>query len=1012
MTYPVCPSELILRNTRHGHATRQFALATVGLVALSIASTSAFAQDVAPPSPAAADAGPASGGEIVVTGSRITRSGFSAPTPTTVVGIAEIERKAEPNIFNVVNQIPALAGSAATSTGTTSSSAGTNGRSTLNLRGLGANRTLVLLDGQRVIGVDTTGGTDISQFPQGLIQRVDVVTGGASASWGSDAVAGVVNFILDHNFSGIKGNVSAGETTYGDGRNFNLQLTAGTSFADGRGHIEASGEYAYNSGVGGPAANRDWYRGWKLIRYPIGRVPAGSPLNIASPNVSNFLLAPGAIITNTSNPAARGLIDTTFGAGGSLARLQRGWVPIDATGAQVSPWMIGGDQNSDEGGVADLDTRLNRQTFYGRVSYDFSDFINVYATYNFARVYTNNIAFLSTYKPGNLTVHCNNPFLPAGISAACGTANDTLTVGTMNVDLPSIQVENIRKMYRWTFGGDGKFNLLGTEWKWDGYYTIGLNHITNNNIGQTLTNLYNAAIDAVPGPNGTVMCRNTVAQGQGCQPYNIFGTGVGDPSAARYFSGTAWLKTRLRQDAASLSFNGEPFSTWAGPVSLAFGGEYRREAFRQQADPCSYTQCNNPLLLAENNWFSGNFHPSRGTFNVKEGFVEVLAPLLKGEKTGDFDLNLGARYASYSSSGGVWTWKAGITYAPPIVPGLRFRGIASRDIRAPNLNDLYAAASTPTGGVVGRFGSVTNNVIVKNPTLSNPDLKPEVSRTYEAGVVYQPDWLPGLSVSVDYYQLSLKDAIGTIGAQQEMDLCADTGNPTLCNLIQYWTTAGGASDPNGSPTLPVSQVTNQPPAVVAVAKINLAKVYTNGIDIEVAYTKNLSDIFDNVPGTISFRGLATNTLHYKNDPGLPGQPITDIAGQNSGSIAKWRLNVSQTYANDRWDFTLTERWFSSGVIDNSYIECQSSCPVATATAQTINDNHMPGALYLDIAGTYNIFKREDGRRLAAYFKITNLLDKAPAPNPSFGSLPISNGTNPTLYDTLGRRFVIGARFEL
>lgn len=1004
------------------HVARLMALATVGLAAISIVSTSAFAQNAAPaaaqdgasvPAPELAPAVEEATQDIVVTGSRIARSGFSAPTPTTVVGAEEIERKAEPNIFNVINQIPAFAGSAATSTGTTSSSAGTNGRDVLNLRGLGADRTLVLLDGQRVIGVDTTGVTDISQFPQGLIQRVDVVTGGASASWGSDAVAGVVNFILDHNFNGIKANVSAGETTYGDGQNANLQLTAGTSFADGRGHIEASGEYYYNSGVGSPATHRDWYQGSKLLSYPLGEAPPGAPLLIAASHVSDFLLTPGAIITGTSNPAARGLIDTTFGAGGSLGHLQTGWIPVDAAGNQVSPWMIGGDQRSDEGGVADLDTQMDRKTFYGRVSYDFSDAINVYATFNTATVYTNNVAFLSTYKPGNLTVHCNNPFLPSGIQSACGTANDTLSVGTMNVDLPNIQVQNIRTMYRWTAGGDGKFDMFGKSWKWDAYYTLGLNHITNNNIGQTLTNLYNAAIDAVPGPSGTIVCRNAVAQAQGCQPYNIFGTGVGDPSAAEYFSGTAWLRTHLRQDAASLSFNGEPFSDWAGPVSLAFGGEYRREAFTQQADPCSYTQCGNPLLLSENNWFSGNFHPSQGAFDVKEEFVEVLAPMLAGGKTGNLDLDLGARYASYSTAGGVLPWKAGLTYEPPMIHGLRFRGVASRDIRAPNLNDLFAAPSTPTGGVLGRFGTVTDNTIVKVPTVSNLDLKPEVSQTYDAGIVFQPEWLPRFSISVDYYQLSLKDAIGTITAQEEMDLCADTGNPSLCDLIKYWTTAGGASDPTGTPTLPVNKVTNQPPAVVAVQEINLAKTFTNGIDIELAYAKPLADIFKQASGTLSLHGLISSTFHYLNYPGIPGQPVLELAGENSGSIAKWRSNLDETYAtdNDRWELMLTERWISAGVNNTSYIQCTSDCPVATATAETINNNYIPGAFYLDLSGSYNIYEHADGGNFQVYFKVTNLLDKDPPPVPLFGSLPINNGTNPVLYDTLGRRFIVGARAQ-
>src|ERR1700744_6039629 len=193
---------LSLRKSLTG-STKVHILATAGATSLLAAlnfSVPAFAQE-------------ASVEQVVVSSTRITRSGYDAPTPKTVVGAEDIAKNAEPNVFTTLNQLPELAGSAATTTGTTSSSAGTNGRSTLNLRSLGTNRTLVLIDGQRVIGVDTTGGTDIAEFPQGLIQRVDVVTGGASASWGSDAVAGVVNFVIDKNFNGLKGSVSGGQTT-------------------------------------------------------------------------------------------------------------------------------------------------------------------------------------------------------------------------------------------------------------------------------------------------------------------------------------------------------------------------------------------------------------------------------------------------------------------------------------------------------------------------------------------------------------------------------------------------------------------------------------------------------------------------------------------------------------------------------------------------------------------------------------------------------------------------------
>jgi outer membrane receptor protein involved in Fe transport len=957
------------------------------LLALLATGQTAAAQTAPATQPAASSAGaedaPTTVQEVVVTSSRITRSGFEAPTPTTVVGTSDFEKAAQPNIFTAINQIPALAGSASTSTGTTSSSAGTNGRSTLNLRSLGTNRTLVLLDGQRVVGVDTTGATDISQFPQGLVQRVDIVTGGASASWGSDAVAGVVNFILDKNFNGFKGNINVGQTTYGDDRNAQIQLTGGTSFAGGRGHIEATGEYAYNGGVGDPLTNRPWYKGWKLIQYPVNATPAGQPQYIASPNVADYLLAPGGIITGKGTSLDPSIVGITFGAGGTPSRFQYGSL-------LVSPYMIGGDQRSDEGWGGDLDTQLKRGTFFTRVSYDVSDNINVWATFNYGTVWTKNVAFYSTYKPGNLTIQCDNPYLPTAVATACGGAGHSVSFGTMNADLPDIQVQNTRTMRRYAVGADGNFDVLGSNWKWDFSYTRGQNRIVNNNYNQTLTNLYNAAIDAVMGPNGVIVCRNPVAQAQGCRPFNVIGTGVGDPSAAEYFTGTAWLRTRLQQDAASLTFNGEPFSLWAGPVSVAFGAEYRKEQFSQTADACSYTQCGNPLLGPENNYFSGNFHPSHGEYNVKEAFLETVIPLLNDDTWGKSDLDLAGRYADYSASGGVGTYKVGLTWAPGFLSDVKFRGVQSRDIRAPNLNDLYAAASTPTGGVTNRFGPTSGQTfIIKQPTLSNPDLQPEVANTTEIGVVYRPQWFSGFNASVDYYRINLREAIGTITAQQEMDLCFQ-GNADLCKLITF--------------------DSNQVPLVVATAKINLASVNTAGVDIELSYAKQLADWFDWMAGSISVRALGTYVDHFTTDPGIPGQPVIETAGQNSGNIARWRWMGVQSWDTERTSLTLTERWFSSGTINNAYIECTSGCPAPTTAVPTINNNHMDGALYIDIGATYDLVRRADGRRLTAYFKVDNVFNKDPEPSPQFGSLPISNGTNPFLYDTLGRNFHLGVRF--
>ena len=955
------------------HATSLATASMMAIATILVAAGSARAQDATNPVE-----------QVVVTSTRITTGGFDAPTPTQVVGAAQIQSQSEPNVFTILNQIPALQGTATTSTGTTSSSAGTDGLSVVNLRALGQTRSLVLIDGQRTVGVNTTGVSDVSEFPQALIQRVDVVTGGASASWGSDAVAGVVNFIIDKNFTGIKGNLEGSITTYGDGEDGTVQLSAGTGFDHDRGHFEISGEFTANSGVG-PADTRPWYQGWKILERTIAGTPPGQPEYIASPHVADALLSPGGVITGQGTSLTSSIVGTAFGPGGRPFPLQYG-------STVISPWMIGGDQRSDEGGIgADLDSRLTRGTLYARLSYNINSDTNVYATFNYGTVYTSNVAFYSTYKPGNLTIQCDNPYLPAGIAAACGGAGHAVQFGTENADLPNIVVQNTRTQRRYVVGADGAFGLFDKDWTWSAYYEHGENDIINNNFNQTLTNLYNAAIDAVEQPDGTIVCRSAVARSQGCQPFDVIGTGVGDPSAAGYFTGTAWMRTYLRQEAASISANGEPLSLWAGPVSVALGAEFREEAFHQDADCASNGTCGNPLLSAQgNNWFSGNFHPSRGNFHVFEGFLETVVPLLKSDTWGVSDIDLAARATDYSTSGYVTTWKVGFTYSPAFLDGIKLRALQSRDIRAPNLAELFGAPSTPTGGVIDDFDPYKGQTfIVHEPTISNPNLKPEKSQTTEVGLVFQPGWLNGFNASVDYYRIAVKGEIGTVTAQQTMDLCYQ-GNQALCSLVQF--------------------DANQVPTYVTVQDINLAAVTTDGFDIQASYGADL-DALMGIPGMLSLTSSATHVSKFITNTGIPGQPLYETAGMNSGSIPLWRWTSTEEYSDDRYAFTLTERWTSPGVINTAYIQCTTDCPIPTVNNPTINDNHMDGAFYLDVGGSYDIMKSADGFQITAYFKIDNITNAAPAPDPQFGSLPINFGANPVLYDDLGRYYHIGIRFN-
>lgn len=913
--------------------------------------------------------------DIVVTASRVTRSGFTAPTPTTVVSDVDIQRAGQATVFDYLATLPGLNGNTTTATYGTGQSAATGGVSALNLRGLGTNRTLALLDGQRIVGALSTGVVDAQALPQGLIKRVDVVTGGASASWGSDAVAGVINYVLDHNFTGFKAEVSAGQTNYKDDKQFGVTLTAGTPFASGRGHFEISGEYHNNEGVPQGNGGRTWDDQTKILQRSIAGTPAGAPQYIVAPNVSYYQMQPGGVIIGGP------LQNIAFGPGGAPYNIVIG-------SPSAAPYASGGTV-SNLASNANLDAPLRRKTIYARLSFDVTPDVNVWTTFNYGAVHTSAHSFPGFYKPGNITIQCDNAFLPASISTACATNNITsFRLGTWNKDFPDIVGINDRNQTRYAAGADGRLDLFGKSWDWHAYAAHGQTSIENQLINEPLNNLYSLAIDAVRGPNGTIVCRSALTAGNtGCVPLNVIGTEVANPQAISAILGTAWLKTKLRQKSASVSFSGEPLSNWAGPISLAGGVDWREESIRQAADIYSTGNGGNPLLnAAGNNWFTGNFHPFAGRYHVLEGFLETVVPVVDSEALGKANLTLAARFTDYSTSGYVTTWKIGGSWDTPFA-GIRLRGTRSRDIRAPNLSELFTAAQSFTGQVA--VAGQTFNVF--QTSTGNRNLKPEVANTTNAGIVWQPKFLPGFSASFDYYRINLKGAIGSITAQQEVDLCVQ-GDQSLCSLITF-------------------NAANQPTALT-LAPVNLASIKTNGFDIEASYRSSLSR-FMNIPGAIDLRVLATHVSDYTVRSGILNAPDQQMVGNYGGTvspIAAWRVQASQTYSNDSWSFTFSQRYVSPGVINTLYVECTTNCPLPTINNPTINDNHVDGAFLLDIGGSYNI-KRSSGTTLGQlFFKINNLTNVDPPKIPQGGGLAfLARAYSPALIDSLGRVYRVGFR---
>lgn len=930
---------------------------------------------------------------ITITGSRVVRDGYASPTPVSVVGADEIARSATPNIADYVNTLPAVSGSATPRTTSNQVGAGRQGINSMNLRGIGEVRTLTLLDGRRVGGMVNNGVVDVSELPQQLIKRVDVVTGGASASYGSDALSGVVNFVLDTKFTGLKGELSGGVTDYGDNRNWKAALTWGTSFADGRGHFLLSGELNHEDGIYDPS-NRPWTEaGWAYINNPTYTATNGQARVLLRPQVALSTATLGGGIGCATNSACASLRGIAFGPGGTMYNLVPGAIVSD-------PIMSGGtmgDNNLRNGVDNSMLPEQNRRNLFARVSYDVADDWNVYAEGMVSHLDTDTRYYYGGFA-NNLTVRADNPYMPATLAARMNALGITsVPFGTMKGDIGASGAHAEHGYFRAVGGVDGKFNAFGKQWTVNGYYEFA--RATLNNMATNATYLpnWNRAIDAVRAPNGSIICRSTLTNpNDGCVPFNLFGTGVNSKAQIDYVTGNPYRKDVYKQNVVSVNVAGEPFDIWAGPVSVAFGAEHRTESANGFADAIT--------TISTGNWDTTGGLPTIGSYKVSDAYLETVVPLAKDVAWAkSLNLNAAVRAVKYDT-GTFATWKIGAEYAP--IDGIRFRGIISRDVREANLADRYAgffqaqSSFLPNPGSINPAPSVLNPVTgqlvpatsatVRSLASGNPNLDPEIGKTISVGAVVQPAFLPGFNASVDFYKVDVTGAIGSLTIQQIVNLC-DAGSADACGLIIR--TPGSNND---------YDIYNQP--------LNLASESTKGLDIEASYRFNVDDVFSSVGGAVTIRALATHYISYTVDSGIPGSIVTQRAG--TVALPDWRYSFSVNYDNGPLSLTGTARGISGGVISNEYVECSSACPTSTANNPTYDSIHVPGATYLDLAAT---FRFGDDNQYEVFANVRNLTNKDPAivaAGPTgYGSWtnnPISAGQ----YDTLGRVFRVGFRFKM
>ncbi|MDB5704505.1 MAG: TonB-dependent receptor [Sphingomonas bacterium] len=927
----------------------------------------------ADPAPSGGSAGQSGAGDIVVTGSRVSNPNVSSPTPVTSVSGGDLQKATPSNISDALNQLPAFRGS--NSARTTNTGASPAQGNYLNLRNIGVNRTLVLYDGLRILPTNATGGVDTNALPQLLVDRVDVVTGGASAAYGSDAVAGVVNFRLNKNFKGLKAFAQSGISDYGDVASYRFGLAAGTSFADDRLHVEASFEH-YHVDPLSPSQRPNYDKYYSFT----GTGTAANPYVLNSNTNFNTVTAGGII--------KGGPLNNIVFLGNDQTKVYSG----TATG--TTNIGVGGDGLPWRGSSALAGLRTDQA--FGRLQYDFSPALRFHAQYSWAES-ENQAINVSDYRfPGSgaqITLFSGNPYLPTSVQAAMTAQNiPSIVVGRASLEELPFTIDVTNDVGILNFGFDGKFNIGSKSVSWDVSYTH--ERSAARNVGRDSSNVrFAAAADAVRDPSGNIVCRVTITNPglyPGCVPANIVGPGSLSPAAVDYVRNITHWAILNKLDIVAANVRADLFDLPGGPLSVAVGGEARWQALAQTSDsdpaiPIASISTGVrgilPSTTINRTTIAGT---AAGTLNVKEAYGEIAAPLLRDlPLINALDLNGAVRYTDYSTSGSVVTWKLGGVYKP--VGDLLLRATLSRDIAAPTLFQLYSGTQVVTGALIDPHTGLSTQAL--QITRGNSSLIPERATTKTFGGVYTPSWLRGFNFSVDYYNIKIKDAIITrSGAQELADCEVSGGTAPICAFIVR--------------PLPFSDRTAaNAVTAINIVPVNLASFQQVGIDFQSNYNTRLNGIGDNA--RLILRADANLLLHVRTQL-TATSPTLEAAGRTAAN-QRLRMRFSEGFQTDRFSVELAQRY-----IGGSALAAPQVVPLVFAD---YNASVYKPIMYLDFNGTVTVGA---AKKFQLFLNVQNLLNRgAPINGPVSGDLPTANPgfflPAGFQYDVVGRYFTAGVR---
>ncbi len=983
----------------------QFKLSLLGtslLVGAASLATPAFAQDQEQDQAASGDS------TIVVTGSLISNPNIERAAPVNVTSADEIDLLQSNVAEEILREIPGVVPSIGSAVNN-----GNGGNSFVNLRGLGTNRNVVLIDGARLVPATLTGQFDLNNIPLALIERVEVLTGGSATTYGADAVAGVVNFITRQDFAGLEVTAASQITEQGDGHTVRFDVTTGANFDDGRGNVVLSVGYQQAD----PVYQGDRKIGQNVIGSFTGQ-GSGSGTSVPS-----RLAVPGS-----------------------------GTLQIDPTGNTLVPTYAPFNFAPDN----IFQTPFERFNIFGAAKYEVTDGIEVYTRGLFSKNTVDTIIAPSGAFGIAVTIPLSNPFLPAGIRnqfcnafdfnpAVAGTqaltaAQCTAAATATNPTDPNYRTVTTSLARRAVEAGPRISNYQNTVFDYklgirggitdtidfDVFGSYGQSDQLQTIKGYTLNSRFRQGLLAT---NATT-CLDT---SNGCVPINIFSPTVGGltPAMVNFLVGesTVQTKTTLAQARATISGDFGVASPWASdPIQFAVGGEYRKYTAEQASDT---------LARSGDLGGAGGAAPNiEGAYDVYEAIGELIVPVVQGKPFfEDLTIEAGIRYSDYtvddpnSSGYTTTTWKAGGSWTP--VTGLKFRGFYARAVRAPNINELFSPVNTgltslandpcasindtgttrirpaPTGTLrdvcLAQGATAANINNINQPTASqanatsggNLNLQPEKSNSYTLGVVLEPAFIPGFSATIDYYNIKILGAVDTAAPDDAVRACFEGPNLSVnnpaCLAIRRDPITGSL---NGDPATT---------AGLFLAFSNLNELKTDGIDVTMNYRRD-----------IGFADLALSFVgNWTNSAIDTGRDCVGIYSNNCVSLQpEFQTTTRVTLGFEGVDVSLLWRYIDSFKYellndgDPNTPEFFRGVPIGYTNQEDLNT--IPAYNYFDITTRFDLMEN-----LTVTFTVQNIFDKKPPiVGDAAGTTAFNSGnTFPSTYDALGRRFGVQARLR-